>query len=110
MLKTTRLFAMKLALRYADLMRAGLFQSARLASAYQLRSGVSAAGCFFQNSRNVRRAMIRIRRIYHDPEMGATLCGRAADELEAAGGEVALHLGRGLSDVAISRLRRLTIG
>src|SRR3990172_4145397 len=60
MLNTTRLFAMKLAFLYAALMSAGLRQSARLASAYQERNGISVSGCRFQNSRSVPSATIRM--------------------------------------------------
>src|SRR3990167_43320 len=44
-------------------MSAGVLQSARLASAYQPRSGASASGCSRQKSRSVPRATIRIRQV-----------------------------------------------
>lgn len=58
MLNTTRLFVRKLAFRCAALISAGVDQLARLASAYQARKGVSAFGCFSQNSRSARSAMM----------------------------------------------------
>src|SRR6266705_2290882 len=48
--ETTRLFAMKLAFRYAALISAGARQSARLASAYPERSGISASRCVFRRA------------------------------------------------------------
>jgi hypothetical protein len=60
MLKTACPLGRKLALRWAALMSAGAFQSARLASAYKARKEVSAWGWRSQNSRKVRKAMMRM--------------------------------------------------
>src|SRR5688572_11987046 len=72
MLNTTLLFAMKLAFRYAAFTSAGLRQRARLASAYQARSGTSASGCLLQNTRKALSAIIRMTERYHAPNLGAS--------------------------------------
>ncbi len=52
-------------------MSVGVVQVARFALSYQVRSGCSASGCFCQNSRRVRNAIILMREVYHAPAQGA---------------------------------------
>jgi len=59
-LKTTRLFGIKLALRYTSLISLGDFHRACLASIYHACNGCCASGCRSQNSLRVFREMIRI--------------------------------------------------